>query len=231
MPKASNPTIADINQTFGAIGNVRRAALPHVKSMNLFTQGIAGEANAIMRKAGQGDGICCALSLYWLAAQKKQSQYLATVQAPGGSANVDQIKRAIKLQNDVSKNPESQLEACKAWLLKQNFCNVDKVCGSPALATNGIGAWFAQTTSEVGPYRILKTGGYWHVMALDLTNPENPVFFDPNLGSFEFRSTVALATFLNDTMFPMSQSYGNDVCHYIGNQNFKVTIIERLSMT
>ncbi len=114
MPKPSNPTTVEINKTLGVIGYVRRAALPQVKSIDLFTQGIAGEANAIMRKAGEEDGICCALSLNWLAAQKKKRcNHLATVQGLGGSANAKQITQAMELQRDVSKNPESQLEACK----------------------------------------------------------------------------------------------------------------------
>lgn len=95
---------------------------------------------------------------------------------------------------------------------------------------NGVGSWFTQTASESGPYRLLKTGGGWHVMALDLTKSGNPVFFDPNLGSFEFRSTTDFTRFFNDTLFPMNKIQNNDVSHYIGNPKFQVSFIEMLVM-
>jgi len=203
------------------LSRVRSEAIGKASKMKLFTQTPAGDSYNIMDSNGVAGGVCCALALFWLNSRSNRQDFLDTLLGPGGTIRTDALMPAINLQREIA-DPDTQMVQAKAWLARHNLNGALKTKETIKGLDLDIGNWFCQNPM-INPYRLLAIrGGYDHAMALDLSRPNDLVFFDPNLGSFHFNSMTRLIDFLNTTIYPATGS-GTTLTRnseYIGRKRF-----------
>lgn len=196
------------------VAQIRLAAISkhHCTGIGLVTQ-LVGPIKDFITKEGSGEGICMALSWWWLKAQKADKPLLGQLLGVGGSINHELLAKITAEHKTVSKKEDAYIKTLGQNGLtyrekKVHVARNKKALGDKLIAANE-------------SLCILYTeGGLAHAMALDLRRP--CMFFDPNVGEFKFATLENLAGFLNQ-IFPINDDPNVPYWQYMNRERLPAT--------
>ncbi|WP_444934654.1 YopT-type cysteine protease domain-containing protein [Microbulbifer sp. JTAC008] len=179
-----------------------------------FSQSPGSKIHTVLTKRGVGDGICIALALYWLEGQIKNRDYLGPMVGQNKRVIADALSPAIELFN-ATKAANSQMKDAHLWMNTHGFVGNMPRKEYVNRLRNWVGDYCCQGP-DINQFRIISTRSFHsHTMALDL---ENLIFFDPNIGTFQFNYLAHLRNFLSDVIFPYGVGGREQGAQYLGRK-------------